>query len=297
MSAEQKSLAIMFADVRGSTRIYEKYGDVRGREMTAWSVNTFCRLTVEHGGTVIKTMGDGAMVTCPNAESALLAAIATQEAHIGHEAAIGIGVHYGPVIEEGDDVFGDAVNVSARLCGLAKAGEILTTEETTRTFPGLLRTMCRHIDTTMVKGRKEPVSIHQVTWESGGDSTMTIVAGSLSLSPGGKREKTLLLTVGGRDVTFSAKSESLTFGRMNCDVVVPDTLASRQHAKIEDWRGKFMLVDQSTNGTYVIFDHGGETKLKRDDTELTESGYIGLGRAPTPENEHRIRFVVNPGDE
>jgi adenylate cyclase len=296
MSGKQRTLAIAFADVRGSTGLYEAFGDERGRAMTAAAVNGFCKAVQAQGGRVVKTMGDGAMVTLPSAEAAVLAAIATQEFQRGKRVSVGIGLQWGSVLEEENDVFGDAVNVAARLCGLAKAGEILTTADTVEAFPPLLRSATRFLDTIAVRGRREPVKVHQVVWDSGGDSTMTVVA---TKHGGGfmKRLRTLTLSFGGQDVRFDATSAAIKLGRLGTDVVVPDTLASRQHATVENWSGKFLLTDQSTNGTYVVFDHGGQTVLKRESGELTDSGYIGLGRPPTPENPHRLRFVVDPGDE
>ncbi len=296
MSGEQTKLAIAFADVRGSTAIYEMFGDVRGREITGGAVNAFVRAAESQGGRLIKTMGDGAMVTLPSAQAAVLAAIATQEHLRAKQVSIGIGFMWGSVLEEGDDVFGDAVNVAARLCSLAKAGEILTTAETVAEFPSVLRGVTRHLDTVEVRGRREPVQIHQVTWDSGDDDEggMTVIA--TKGDPANLRPKALTLTAGGQDYRLDVDAKPVRLGRVGADIVVPDTLASRQHATIEPWRGKFMLVDQSTNGTYVTTDHGGETVLKRESGELTESGWIGLGRRPTPENPHRVRFVVDPGD-
>lgn len=295
MSGEQTTMAIAFADVRGSTAIYESVGDVRGRQMTAAAVDGFCRAVENHGGRIVKTMGDGAMVILPTAEAALLAAVTTQEQQNTAAVKLGIGFQYGSVLCEKDDVFGDAVNVAARLCSLAKAGEILTTAETASHFPAMLRSMTRHIDTTAVRGRREPVDIHQVTWEAAADATMTVVAKPDSTAR--KRRRTLTLTFGTAQLRFDATSEPLRLGRLQADLEVPDTLASRQHAVIENWRGKFMLGDQSTNGTFVLFDHGATTELKRESGELSESGYIGLGRPPAADNPHRIRFIVDPGDE
>ncbi|MBY0429933.1 MAG: adenylate/guanylate cyclase domain-containing protein, partial [Rhodospirillales bacterium] len=177
MTTEQKFLAIMFVDVRGSTRLYELYGDKRGRELTAWSVKIFDHYVSYYGGTVIKTMGDGAMATLPSAEDAVRTAIAVQEAHAQAPVNVGVGFQIGNVLSEGGDVFGDAVNVAARLCSLAKSGEILTTEEAVKRFPPDLRNATRHIDTTTVKGRREEIKIYQVLWNQDEEQTVTIMDG------------------------------------------------------------------------------------------------------------------------
>lgn len=289
MTQQQASLAIAFVDVRGSTALYERLGDRRARELTADALNNFCKGVELRGGTVIKLLGDGAMVTMPNAESALLAAIATQEAQAPKQVGIGIGIQYGTVLLEQDDVFGDAVNVAARLCSLAKAGEILTTADTVRQLPIMLRALTRHIDTAVIKGRREPVAIHQVLWEEAGDSTTTRLSTNAPMAEG--RLRAVTLSLGSAAVRLD-NNGTLKLGRTQGDLVVPDSLVSRQHATVESSRGKFFVADASTNGTFLLFDHGGHTVLRRESAELTDSGWIGLGRPPTADNPYRIRFVV-----
>ncbi|MBF0373651.1 MAG: adenylate/guanylate cyclase domain-containing protein [Alphaproteobacteria bacterium] len=290
MSGQRASLAIMFADVRGSTRIYEKFGDAKGREITAWSVNTFCDEVKAAKGKVIKTMGDGAMAVFRDAASALAAAVACQTKHANQPVTTGIGFHFGPVVVENNDVFGDAVNVAARLCSLAKAAEILTTDETVQKLPEEARATTRHIDTTTVKGKRENVKIYQVLWDDEEEATVTIVAGAKPAGP--RRRQELLLRHGGQEARLDDKCESFTFGRQNADMLVVDTVISRIHAKIEWRRGKFILSDQSTNGTQVLFQHGAHTTLRREEMELTDSGWIGLGRSAGDDNPHRIAFEV-----
>jgi pSer/pThr/pTyr-binding forkhead associated (FHA) protein len=75
------------------------------------------------------------------------------------------------------------------------------------------------------------------------------------------------------------------------DVVVKGNLISRVHAKVEKRRGKFMLVDQSTNGTFLQNAHGEETFVRRDSTELNGEGVIGLGRVAKAGTPLAIHFV------
>jgi len=290
VTQQQATLAVAFVDVRGSTALYETLGDRRARELTAAALSLFTKGVELQGGTVIKLLGDGAMVTLPSAEAALLASIASQEAQSGKQVGMGIGIQYGTVLLEQDDVFGDAVNVAARLCGLAKAGEILTTADTVRHLPMMLRALTRHIDTAVVKGRREPVAIHQVLWEEAGDSTTTRLSTSAPLPATPTRS--VSLTLGGKTARIDTAGRPLVLGRTQGDLVVPDSLVSRQHATIEATRGKFFLTDASTNGTFILFDHGAHTALRRESGELTDSGWIGLGRPPTADNPYRIRFVV-----
>ena len=288
---EQKSLAIMFVDVRGSTRLYEVYGDVKGRQLTAWSIKTFSDIVAAQGGQVIKTMGDGAMATLPSATAALITATTTQEAHSNSQVTIGIGFQIGTVILENNDVFGDAVNVAARLCSLAKSGEILTTEEAIAQVPAMLRGGARHMDTTTVKGRREPLKIYQVISERDEDTTVTVMSAPQPRAAEAPKEARMVLVYSGQNFVMKSTTESFSLGRVNCDVTVSDTLVSRVHAKIEYRHGKWVLLDQSTNGTFVTFAHGASQLLKREEIVMSDSGAIGLGRAPGDDNEHTIAFT------
>src|ERR1700733_14847697 len=96
-------LAILFADVVGSTRLYDLMGDVRAREMVAICIDVMRSATEQRQGTVIKTMGDEVMATFPPAGAALNAApqrsqqttLNRQPKVGGQPVAIRIGCHFG----------------------------------------------------------------------------------------------------------------------------------------------------------------------------------------------------------
>ena len=88
------------------------------------------------------------------------------------------------------------------------------------------------------------------------------------------------------------QKKNINMGRADDnDVVVKGNLISRIHAKVEKRRGKFMLVDQSTNGTFLETVEGEETFVRRDSTELTGEGIIGLGRVAKPGTPLAIHYV------
>src|SRR5215469_10715084 len=128
-------LAILFADVVGSTRLYEQMGDLRARDMVAICIDVMRSATEQRQGTVIKTMGDEVMATFPSADEALNAAAQMQQqisTHAqlkvdGQPVAIRIGCHFGPVVLESRDVFGSTVHTANRMTSQAKAGQIITT--------------------------------------------------------------------------------------------------------------------------------------------------------------------------
>ena len=98
-----------------------------------------------------------------------------------------------------------------------------------------------------------------------------------------RKASKLLLNFKDTTVEVSDQRKSINLGRADDnDVVIKGNLISRIHAKIEMRRGKFVLIDQSTNGTFVQNVQGDETLVRRDSTELGDEGTIGLGRTENP---------------
>ena len=162
MAPKTTNLTILFADISGSTRLYEVLGDAPARAKVANCLQMLTEATQRHGGTVIKTIGDEIMCTFPSAENACNAAcemhelveddITEQTAAGPVSLAIRIGIHHGPAILEGGDVFGDAVNVAARMASMSKAGQIITTQMTIDELSPVLKASSRFIDRAPVKG-------------------------------------------------------------------------------------------------------------------------------------------------
>ena len=124
MAAKTTNVTILFADISGSTRLYELLGDAPARAKVASCLKLLTDVTERYGGTVIKTIGDEIMCTYPDAETAVNAACEMHEILMDDitetvsgliSLAIRVGLHHGPAILEAGDVYGDAVNVAARL--------------------------------------------------------------------------------------------------------------------------------------------------------------------------------------
>ena len=129
MIESEESLAVMFADISGSTRLYESSGDAQAFEMISGCIGRLTALVEKHKGTVIKSMGDGLMVSFASADEALWVGSILQGAEADQDLDVSVGFDFGPVIERDGDVFGDTVNVAARLSDVARGGEILMTEK------------------------------------------------------------------------------------------------------------------------------------------------------------------------
>ena len=291
-------VAILFADVVGSTQLYEQLGDVQARQMVGRCLDIMREATEAHHGTVIKTMGDEVMSTFPTADDAMNAAKRMQERistdgeldHANGHVAIRIGCHFGPVVQEQRDIFGSAVHTANRMTSQAKAKQIITTFATVQKLSAEWQAATRQIDIATVRGKADEVILFEVLWQPEDATSMLPTVGQGRAK---SRTKRLSLRYQGREVTVGEGRKSATLGRAeDNDVVVKGNLISRVHARIEASRDKFTLVDESTNGTFVQTNAGEEIFVRRDSTQLTGEGVIGLGRVAQPGTALAVHFVV-----
>lgn len=303
MSVENRAshLAILFADISGSSRLYELLGDTVARQRIADCLRRLEDIVDAHGGRVVKTIGDELMCTFPAAEPAIVAACGMQEllretrvedANADSAAlAIRIGLHAGPALVESTDVFGDAVNVAARMVAQAKVGQIITTRTVIEQLPPVLRGSTRLIDHAPVKGKREAFDLFEVMWQQ---DDVTRMSPDIVVKPA--RRTQLTLRLGGRALIVDRRRPQAVLGRSKtADLTVVETLASRHHARIEYRRGKFFLVDQSTNGTYLR-NETDETFLRREEVLLRGDGQISLGRPFGDQAQDLVEFEVRGSD-
>jgi class 3 adenylate cyclase len=293
---ESVPLAILFADISGSTKLYETMGNTKAQKIVDQCLAMLRDVVNGLDGNVVKTIGDEIMCTFTAAETAARAAGEMQKAlklalSFGKfevsNLSIRIGFHHGPVIAAGGDVFGDAVNVAARVTAQAKAQQILTTKETLGQMPTEVQSRSRFVDRVGVKGKSEDLELYEVLWEF---DNLTLVEDSFR-GPQAQSSK-IVLNYNGVEMELSKSRPSLRFGRgTENDFVVPDHQASRLHARIELRRDRFVLVDQSMNGTYVQMEGVPEVCLRRDEVPLKGTGLISLGRATASEAAIHIKFT------
>lgn len=294
MSSQQRSLCVLFADVSGSTRLYEKLGDAEALRAVERCLNRIRRVVDGHGGRVIKTIGDEVMTTFSSVDAGIQAACEMQHRVTdlppvsGVKLAIRVGFHFGPAIEENDDVFGDTVNTAARMAGLAKAGQVITTAESLAALTLSMAPEVREIDSLTVKGKAEDVRVCEVLWQEGADLTMK-ASGVAPLYVVAR----LLIRYRDTELTLDPARGLLTLGRdMSNEVVIRDQRASRNHARIERRRDKFVLIDQSTNGTFLRIEGENEVILKREEMILRGHGTIGFGHSAMEQGIDLMQFEV-----
>jgi len=297
MEKKPVELAVLFADVSGSTRLYEKLGNARALECVGLCINIMSESAVGHGGRVVKTIGDEVMCVFPTASAATEAAaemqsrVDMQEPVAGQRLQIRIGVQFGPVLEEGQDVFGDCVNVASRMVKLAKPAQIIAAGECVEPLSAARKALTRVLDKLPVKGRQQEVDVYEVLWQQ--SEELTFMAGR-STSPPKQPRVQMRLKYNGKETTLGPERELIKLGRDNSsDIVIADRKASREHARIERRRDKFVLVDVSSNGTFVILQGGPEMAVKREEVVLQGHGTISFGHPYSPDpTEAAVAFAV-----
>jgi class 3 adenylate cyclase len=279
-------LAVVFADVVGSTHIYDVLGDQRARHIVGGCIDLMRDATEQHQGTVIKTMGDEVMSTFACADQALEAAAQMQRLTSTHpelvvegqQVALRIGCHFGPVVLESRDVFGATVHTANRMTSQAKPGQIITTAATCQALSPEWRSAVRQIDVALIKGQGQEVRLFEVLWQA---DDVTSMLPSVALSGHAPTRERLRLRLLDQEYLLDGRRAQLTVGRADeNDVIVRGALVSRVHARIEIARNKIVLVDQSTNGTFVLSAEGEEAFVRRDSLQLRGEGMVGFGRVP-----------------
>ena len=292
-SEDYKKMAIMFVDVEGSTKLYEKNGDQKAQQIIERCLNIVSDTIKDAGGTIIKFIGDEVMCRFADEDTAIDTACKIQEALEESSTretlpSVCIGLHYGMAIEKDGDIFGDAVNVAARVTAIAKGKQIITTEDTVLNLSPRHVFMTREFDKTPIKGKEGEVTIYEVLWQPDNATRMHTTI------KGGSADGALLLSIfyDGNEINIKANAPDFLIGRdARCDLIVNSGYSSRVHAHIEYRRGKFVLVDKSTNGTYVSMDKKQDIYIRREEFPLVGVGMIGLGESASDENEHIIRYV------
>ncbi len=276
--------AILFADVSGSTRLYETVGDTIGHRTIRGYVEMMKQATEAHGGRVVKTIGDEVMSVFSTADAAARAAIDMQMGSEqlpevgGSHLRLRIGFHGGPVLQKENDVFGDTVNLAARLSAQAQGGQIILSRATAEALGPELRVMARELYGVQVKGKSEEVALSELVWK--GDEDATVLA-SLRVPAAKAGNSVLRLKYRDREIARRRDSEAEVIGRdPECGVQIADHMASRRHCTIERRKDKWVLKDHSTNGTYVTLEGDREeVVLRREEVVLLKHGWIACGQS------------------
>jgi hypothetical protein len=273
----------MFADISDSTSLYQKLGDAAARNIVNACLQVINGVLARYEGRLVKTIGDEVMCVFPDADLAVLAA-SDMQAQVSttkpgnYPVSIHVGLHYGPVLIEENDVFGDTVNVAAYLRAAATAEQILTTDAVERCLTAALKTCVRPIFNAVLKGSEQESTVYQVLWRPDRTELTDVNLQPNKMIPGDTGA--LLVTLDEERVRVDQWRTGIVIGRSkDCDLVVTDNFASRRHLSIKLVRTHFYLFDHSINGTFVTLGSGEEVHVLRRELLLDGSGEIYVGRS------------------
>lgn len=275
--------AVLFADVAGSTALYEVLGDERAFALVESCLNVMSGCTTEFRGRVVKTIGDAVMAVFDNTDDAAAAAAEMQIRvdRLGPPAGVRLGVrvgfHFGPVVPRDGDVFGDTVNLASRLCDLASKGQIITDRGTAARLSAIYLASLRLLFSIPVKGKEQEVELVELMWQGVNDEMTAIVATPV---PAGGSQARLDLHLGDKQVQMGPQRRKTTFGRdLEADFPVRNPMVSRAHATIERRRERFVLADHSSNGTFVTLEGRPEMRVHHEELTLVGHGWIAFGQS------------------
>jgi len=273
----------MFADISDSTSLYQKLGDAAARNIVNACLKVINGVLARYEGRLVKTIGDEVMCVFPDADLAVLAA-SDMQAQVSsskpgnYPVSIHVGLHFGPVLVEENDVFGDTVNVAAYLRAAATAEQILTTDAVERCLTAALKTCVRPIFNAVLKGSEIESTVFQVLWRTDRTDLTDVNLQPSKMIPGDTGA--LLVTLDEERVRVDQWRTGIVIGRSkDCDLVVTDNFASRRHLSIKLVRTHFYLFDHSINGTFVTLGSGEEVHVLRRELLLDGSGEIFVGRS------------------
>ena len=289
-----RETAVIFAELIGAAELYARAGDAAAHESISRCIEKLGQTAESVNARVVKRIGGRLMLLADSASTAARAAVAMQVA-AGDFAALGaanlslgVGFHYGPVIQQGADVFGDTVNVAARLVEQAARGQILLAAETAEGVDSLYRRSIRRLYSVLLKGLNEELSLCELVWRA--DEPATFCPFDAASEP--SRAK-LKLKYRGEKLVLRRTLEALTIGRdPSCGLVIDDEHASRHHCTIQRRHDHFVVADKSTNGTFVLVEGEDEVILQRDETTLRKHGWISFGR-PRSSGGEAVEFFCD----
>lgn len=297
MGDEGSKYAVLLVDISGSTALYERVGTTRAIEQVSLCLETLRNVIDMHDGEFIHSKGDDILCIFEKSEKALNAAIEMLDRVREGPLSVHSGIDYGPLVRARDDVFGDSVNLAARLMALANSGEFLCSEAFYQQLDPLAQTKLQFLDKRRFKGKAETTDVYSYADSEPGQETQLITIQSLkshdsSNEPVAADTVYVELIYKGR-VSLCTANKDLTIGRSaDCDVIVPKPWVSRNHAALEIRQDHVYLKDVSSSGTYICFDGQAPILVRRETVLLPNSCGISLAKRPDDKEAELLECKV-----
>jgi adenylate cyclase len=244
-------------------------------------------IEAQRGTEIKKIGGDTSMCSFADAASAVKAAHLVQERLNCHASITGatdsekilasIGISHGNVIIEDGDLFGQVVNVAARIAAEAKIGQILLDVMVFDSLPPEIKCKARFVDRIPAKGISKPLDIYEFMWEE--EEVITHSSDAVTTFEHGHNR--CRLEYRNHYLVLDAENTSVVLGRgAEADLVVEVENASRIHLRIEYRHGKYVVTDESRNGTWIESGQGLLLLRRKETYILHGKGRISLGQLP-----------------
>lgn len=297
---QARALILLYADISGSTRMYEQYGDRVARTATGHCLDLASQVVRRFDGEPFKTVGDAVLCVFEDAALALDAAREVQNAVAEADRAgefqatpmrLKVVIHSGSGVIDADreEIFGEAHLSADYLLHVAKASQILATSQLLSIAPRYSHGDLRSLGEVRVPGREGSLNVHELVWDTEG---LTQVSAP-TVARTEFRRVSLEVHYSGRLHVIDEQHPLLTLGRVaGNDVVVPSHFVSRRHAEIVCRNGTFVLRDVSANGTFVEGPNGQHIMLRRNEHMLDGRGTFCLGGTPADNPRGLVEFGV-----
>lgn len=283
-------VTVVFADLTGSTGVFEVLGNVRATQVVTRLTDGIGKVCTAQHGRVVKNLGDGVLMVFARNDDAIEAVIEMQRSHTERIKAwpenakmrLQVGMARGEVIEQGADFFGDAVNLASRLSDLSGPEQILAADSVIDQLAFSSTVRVRSLGAMDIRGRNEACMVYRVEWKNEILSDFFTVPAGLMVAPLAQAPPQVgTLTLSWLDVetVFASTTLPVYLGRVaEAHFVVSDPRVSRLHAKISWQAGQFHLEDVSSYGTWVRFaGNDAFVALRRQECVLLTEGEIALG--------------------
>ncbi|MEW6633374.1 MAG: adenylate/guanylate cyclase domain-containing protein [Pseudomonadota bacterium] len=266
------------ADVVGSTPLYERIGDEAALQQVSDCLDAMREIVAQHDGDFIYSKGDDVLSLFESSETALRAVWQISRQLTKGPLSARIGLHFGPVIRARGAVFGEVVNITARLSTTANPGEVLISQSFFEALSLGSRATLRLLDKMAFKGKQELFDVYTLESDDRALSTDIARRGTLVDRRSAPPRRINLVIRYGDQLRSCRNNESVTIGRSpECDIVVERPWVSRHHATFTISNGKARLIERSSSGTFVSMGPGQEVFVRREDILLFGSGVISPG--------------------
>ena len=298
MDKSLAELAVLYADVCDSTRLYEEFGDAIARADIAECIEVLSSAVTSLDGEVIKTIGDEIMCAFVDPVRAALASTEMQAAlrKASEESRfkmgtlrIKVGWHYGAVGWRQGELIGEAPITAQQIIKRAQADEILTSHRAVEILPAGMFPSMHFIVRIPAEAWEGDLEVHKLPWEQTGQETLISSASMKKVEV--PTQAVLLLDYKGTKFRVNGVNTFCRIGRAkDMDLRVLGNFTSRQHAEIGYRNGRFPLRDVSVNGTVIVDQEGNVKRLHREEGILTGSGTIGFGGLPQEDPDGVVLF-------